>query len=483
MKISVINFNPQINFSARGKAHETRVESLAWSIYMGDSFEKRKYPSIGVVDEEALKRASVNEEELNYRKLKIALMQAKIDGDKETLKKLEEKYQDAASAIEKNCEGLVQYIASKFSCYYPNLDNGDLFEEGMIGLREAIDRFNPILEIDKEKRKNGYFKKKNSAPNQKEYIMLSTYANPWINNSVRLYCQANASKIHIPRYIQEKALEIAKCSKKLKRFGAEPDIEKLSELTGYSVDEINEVRRHTPRQVSLYDTLHSNGDKKVEYSVLARTADSDVDYDTRHIEAQKRMNEVLEELNPEYAGIIRYYMDSNDVTSADIARDTGLSLTKITAITAQARQAIAELLKKDSLFGEYMRRRRTETDTGVAKKTDEVKNPSTKSKPYLRLELYALTKLKPVYNSTKTSNEKTHLLEVLAQLDEKERATIIGRLLAPKRLTQSVIGEDIGVMKERVRQIEVKALKKLNKILANDEFYSDYEPVAALKES
>jgi len=56
--------------------------------------------------------------------------------------------------------------------------------------------------------------------------------------------------------------------------------------------------------------------------------------------------------------------------------------------------------------------------------------------------------------------------EALDSLPRRERAIIARRFLDERRVTLAEIGADLGVSKERVRQLESKALKKLNAFLS-----------------
>lgn len=57
--------------------------------------------------------------------------------------------------------------------------------------------------------------------------------------------------------------------------------------------------------------------------------------------------------------------------------------------------------------------------------------------------------------------------EALGTLDERERKIIVKRFLDEDKKTLAEIGEDFGVSKERIRQIEAKALGKLHMVLSD----------------
>jgi RNA polymerase primary sigma factor/RNA polymerase sigma factor len=63
-------------------------------------------------------------------------------------------------------------------------------------------------------------------------------------------------------------------------------------------------------------------------------------------------------------------------------------------------------------------------------------------------------------------HRKLAISSILTQLDDREQKIIISRFgLTPGHEPQTLqqVGEEIGVTKERVRQIEAKALKKLRR--------------------
>ena len=58
------------------------------------------------------------------------------------------------------------------------------------------------------------------------------------------------------------------------------------------------------------------------------------------------------------------------------------------------------------------------------------------------------------------------LEDALRTLDNRERQIIVRRFLTEEKNTLAEIGESFGVSKERIRQIEAKALNKLKKVLS-----------------
>lgn len=63
--------------------------------------------------------------------------------------------------------------------------------------------------------------------------------------------------------------------------------------------------------------------------------------------------------------------------------------------------------------------------------------------------------------------------EALGKLSDRERRIIEARVLSDEPITLEALGQEMGVSKERVRQLEARACARLRSALA------DYEPIAA----
>lgn len=70
---------------------------------------------------------------------------------------------------------------------------------------------------------------------------------------------------------------------------------------------------------------------------------------------------------------------------------------------------------------------------------------------------------------------KQHIDQWLSELDEKQREVVVRRfgLHNHERSTLEVVGNELGVTRERVRQIQMEALKRLRRILESKGFSSD----------
>ena len=72
-----------------------------------------------------------------------------------------------------------------------------------------------------------------------------------------------------------------------------------------------------------------------------------------------------------------------------------------------------------------------------------------------------------VFKNEDSQSRSAWLDEALRKLSERERIIIGKRRLSDKGVTLAELGGDFGISKERVRQIEHKALEKLRSLMAN----------------
>jgi RNA polymerase sigma-32 factor len=71
-----------------------------------------------------------------------------------------------------------------------------------------------------------------------------------------------------------------------------------------------------------------------------------------------------------------------------------------------------------------------------------------------------------VFRNVDSRSRRTWLHEALRTLSERERTIIDKRRLSEDSMTLAELGRNFGISKERVRQIEHKALEKLRTLMA-----------------
>ncbi len=84
-----------------------------------------------------------------------------------------------------------------------------------------------------------------------------------------------------------------------------------------------------------------------------------------------------------------------------------------------------------------------------------------------------------VSRSEESAIVKKEVSSALATLDDRERLIIQCRVMAEKPLSLQALGRRMGLTRERVRQIEKEALKKLRKNLSERHLSKALEPVSA----
>lgn len=99
--------------------------------------------------------------------------------------------------------------------------------------------------------------------------------------------------------------------------------------------------------------------------------------------------------------------------------------------------------------------------------------PDEREAPIERLRDRTETPEEALVRAQETTGVRAKLDEALRLLSERERRIIEERILADEPRTLESLGAEMGVSKERVRQLEARARGKLRASL------SDYEPVAA----
>ena len=131
-------------------------------------------------------------------------------------------------------------------------------------------------------------------------------------------------------------------------------------------------------------------------------------------------------------------------------------------LTEQGRQDIAEHLDVRVKDVEEMERRLFHTDQSLNAPLTQDGN----SDEFISLMPSSTPTPEEYVSDTKDAETRTQWLEkALTKLNDREQIIIRKRHLQEDGLTLEVLGNELGISKERVRQIEAVALKKLKKAL------------------
>ena len=131
-------------------------------------------------------------------------------------------------------------------------------------------------------------------------------------------------------------------------------------------------------------------------------------------------------------------------------------------LTEQGRQDIAEHLDVRVKDVEEMERRLFHTDQSLNAPLTQDGN----SDEFISLMPSSTPTPEEYVSDTKDAETRTQWLEkALTKLNDREQIIIRKRHLQEDGLTLGVLGNELGISKERVRQIEAVALKKLKKAL------------------
>lgn len=147
--------------------------------------------------------------------------------------------------------GLVANAAAEFARRTGHLDRDDLFQEGVLGLIRAIEKFDP----DK-----GY--------------RLSTYATWWIRQHIQRAIESKARTIHLPSNVVRELQQLRKKRVRLLNvLGRPPTGRELAHELGLSEGEVNLLLRVELDAELLEDIPQSAGKRAGKFGVRGSPAD------------------------------------------------------------------------------------------------------------------------------------------------------------------------------------------------------------------
>ena len=237
---------------------------------------------------------------------------------KEDLASLKKEHHDLREIMIIVNTRLVKYVAISFWRRLGwgsggRIDANDLFNEGIIGLHRAIDRFDP---------RRGF--------------KFSTYAMPWIRQHIQRHTQSNLSILYVPVHIHDKAIKLSRIKNKAAQSSESPDSESADILDMNIAALANVHSLIFPKRVSL-DHQVSEENELLGAEIIADSSltPEDIAEGKDLIEKMAKTMEIFfEALSPRYREIIekRVGAGKNTATLREIGGQMGLSHERIRQI-------------------------------------------------------------------------------------------------------------------------------------------------------
>jgi RNA polymerase primary sigma factor len=292
----------------RAELEEREVEILA--PVAPARAEREPEPVVGSTDAMTLLMNNVGRYPLLTPAEEVALAKRVERGDREAKEQM----------INSNLR-LVISIAKRYQ--NRNLPLGDLFQEGVIGLNRAVEKFD-----------------------WRRGFKFSTYATWWIRQACQRAVSGQSDTIRIPTHVHERRVKLGGASARLEpKLGRPPTREELAAETGLSLRHVDEALDVAEAPVSLNRPIGSEedgefGDLFADRDALdpaAEAADSLRRLGIRQAVARlpERERRILE---------LRFGFDTDPASLEHIGRELGITRERVRQLEAQAMSKLEDEL-------------------------------------------------------------------------------------------------------------------------------------------